>query len=285
MRSWQSSRNNKQEPPQPAPAEDAGAGVGSRSGLYGAGQDRPKSLEYRTMRIRTVQLALVPVVVGVMLLVVVPAIVVDLTPRHDPSDGAHRDGDDPTRIDPEAWRLQQEQQQGEQRSNQGVLLSSSESLQARIEAARALARSADPERGMKALLQGAQSHDPETRRAAAMGLIRRLGDSRAEDALWKLLDDADTSVARHTATALGAVERSDGLLVARLDSPDPEGEVHLACLRALPYTGRPQVLPSLMRFVNEPGKTGDAAKATVWKICQRTRTALPPEFPDWRPRR
>ncbi|MEZ6186874.1 MAG: hypothetical protein R3F62_17920 [Planctomycetota bacterium] len=120
-----------------------------------------------------------------------------------------------------------------------------------------------------------------------MGLVRQLHDARAQDALWSLLSDDDTAVAKTTAAALGAVEGSAPLLVGRLDAPDITSgrDVHEACLRALPYAGNPQCLPTLMRFVGTETALGQVATETVWKICQRTQTPLPPDFPDWRPRR
>ena len=99
-----------------------------------------------------------------------------------------------------------------------------------------------------------------------------------------MLGDDDLLVARTTAIALGAVAGSAPLLVGRLDAPDVTGAVHAACIRALPYAGDPQCLPALMRFVGERGEVGQAALETVWKICKRTQTPLPPDFPDWRPR-
>ena len=163
------------------------------------------------------------------------------------------------------------------------MLSSEQSLQARIAAARELGRDPSAE-ALRALIEAAKSTDPATRRAAAMGLTRRVHDPRANDALWTLLGDDDLLVARTTAIALGAVEGSAPLLVGRLDAPDVTGAVHAACIRALPYAGDPQCLPALMRFVGERGEVGQAALETVWKICKRTQTPLPPDFPDWRPR-
>ena len=62
------------------------------------------------------------------------------------------------------------------------------------------------------------------------------------------------------------------------------GNVHAACLRALHYSGTPDLVPLLMPFVQEPGPRAEAAKHTVWMICKRSGAPLPPDLPPVRVR-
>ncbi|MEZ6186875.1 MAG: hypothetical protein R3F62_17925 [Planctomycetota bacterium] len=91
-----------------------------------------------------VQLALVPIAVGVMLLVVVPpAVVMNLTPpRESPTDGATAPPI-PERIDPDT-DVHRPQLPAPTRKPESVLLSQEHPLAERIGAARELGRSSSP---------------------------------------------------------------------------------------------------------------------------------------------
>lgn len=259
--------------------------------------------QLRRIKISSVHMAAaVPVVVGLGLLILFPFLVADhapspsgengsggqgktgpgprdprLVPSEHPGlppriEGGNGSGDAPgltaPRPDPELDRAIQ------------ATLDDSIRYEDRVASLDHLARSRDS-RAMDALLAAAVSRDGDTRTLAGRGLSRWLPDPRAADALRLLLQDTVTSVAESVAIELGKGSLGRELLVGRLHLPDPEGQVHLTCIRGLLYQGTEEDVPLLMRWVRDEGRLGEAAVETVWSIC--TRTGLPP--PPGLPRR
>jgi len=263
MRPWRP----KKQPLKPAAGSPPAPAAAERGGV-------------RTMRIRFVQFALLPPAVGVGILLVVPFLLASSGgPAGGPSGGlpGGRPGAGPgsAGVDlPDAPRAAPSPFARESRR----LLDGDVPWQDRVSVAQALGRQYEPA-ALDALVQASVSRAADTRRIAAYGLVRHLPNPRAQSALAALLDDPDPDVGRTAASAIGTVEHGTYLLLDRLRQPDPGERVHLACLRALPYAGTPDLLPQLMRFVRAGGEVGQAAADTVWTICKRTRTPLPEGLP------
>jgi hypothetical protein len=277
MKPWRPKKKKQAEAeqaPGAAPAPEP-RGLFEPTGL--TGRQRKPTVALKRVNIRRVHAAMVIPVVGMVLLVLVPL----LWSTSDPvrvGVGKHQ-----VLLDREGAPVELALPDGSGQTRQisigEAIYNPALRLDDRREASRQLGLQRDGE-SLEALLRASRDDDPEARRLAIYGLVRRLDDLRVQTALAELLREDDVRIARTAASALGTVERGGYLLMDRLQEPDEQGLIHAACLRGLNYTGTPDLIPLLMPFVEaNQDQRAKVAAQTIWMICKRTSTPVPDGLP------